>query len=392
VSEISHDHQTDIPDIADSYHASFVQSPSWQRRRQLLGCYVVGQSVTLLVVIAAALFRHDNVAGIWAEWDGEHFLLIARSGYVPVLVHGVNTTTAFFPGYPAAIRLVSTMTWLRPADAAVAVSVVSGLIAALGLTRLCELVTAAGGSEANWVVWLMATGPLSVLFVMAYSEAMFIALAAWCLVALVTRRWLLAGVLAALAGTVRQTAVALVLAVVVAVIADRRNRADRSAKLAALAFAPMGVVAVISAIAIRTGRLDGWFQAERAGWNTRFDFGRATARFTGSTLTHHVSITPLSTLVAVVLALVTTAVASMRRQLPAPVLVYCAAVIVLDVGTSGLMNSKVRLLLPVAPLVIPWCRWLSERPKSLQVAIAIAAAILGTSYSAYRLLIYPYAL
>ncbi|HET9967741.1 MAG TPA: hypothetical protein VFQ68_05855 [Streptosporangiaceae bacterium] len=65
-------------------------------------------------------------------------------------------------------------------------------------------------------VWAVAPG--SVVLTMLYAEALFCALAGWALVALVSRRWLTAGMLTLAAGTVRSTAVALIAAVAVVVI------------------------------------------------------------------------------------------------------------------------------------------------------------------------------
>src|SRR5690349_1222841 len=106
--------------------------------------------------------------------------------------------------------------WAIPVPAAgLIVTAAAGLAAAWGLTtlglkptgdpRISLLLTA---------VWAVAPG--SVVLTMMYAEALFCALAVWALVALVSRRWLTAGLLTLAAGTVRSTAVALIAAVTVA--------------------------------------------------------------------------------------------------------------------------------------------------------------------------------
>jgi hypothetical protein len=104
----------------------------------------------------------------------------------------------------------------------------------------------------------------------------------WALVALVSRRWLTAGLLTLAAGTVRSTAVALIAAVAVAaaiaVIAAVRAREPVAAwwrPAVGAALAPLGLLGYLGYVAVATHHFDGWFWVERHTCHMVFDGGRA---------------------------------------------------------------------------------------------------------------------
>ena len=130
---------------------------------------------------------------------------------------------AWFPGYSGVIDAIEWIPGVGPVRAAFAVTIVAGLVAAWGLARLVVLVT--GDSRVALItVALWALGPGTIVLAMLYPEAMFCALAAWSLVALVERRWLTAGLLAALSGAVRLSASALAVAIAVAALPEFSSR------------------------------------------------------------------------------------------------------------------------------------------------------------------------
>ena len=104
-----------------------------------------------------------------------------------------ETPLAFFPGYPALVRWVDGLPGVDLIGAAFTVSLVSGVFCAYGLHRLGRRVRG-GSREAGLIlVALFAASPMAVVLSMTYSEATFCALAAWSLVGVVERRWILAG-------------------------------------------------------------------------------------------------------------------------------------------------------------------------------------------------------
>src|SRR6185312_3238405 len=132
---------------------------------------------------------------------------------------------------------------------------------------------------ALWVVLLWAVMPAAFVQWMDYTEALYTALAAWCLYALVRGRRLTAATLCLVAGLDRSNAVTLIFVVCLSslIAAFRLRAADRLCALAAVLVAPLGVAGYLGYIGVRTGSLHAWFEVENApGWQSGFDFGRQT--------------------------------------------------------------------------------------------------------------------
>ena len=168
------------------------------------------------------------------SWDGVWMLSIARYGYddVPVTLvdalgrHTADTAYAFFPGYPAAIAAVGLLTSGNLVVAALLATNVAGVAAAYGLVRLAEVVPGGSRRAGLLLVALFAAAPMGVVLSMAYTEALFCALAVWALVGVLRGQWLLAGLCSAAAGLVRPTGSAPALAVGVAAVVAVVQRRD----------------------------------------------------------------------------------------------------------------------------------------------------------------------
>jgi Mannosyltransferase (PIG-V) len=176
----------------------------------------LGAAVTLLWspirdAVAQPPFRAWIGLGDWlfdtfAQWDSVWFLHIARHGY------DLKETAAFFPLYPLVVRGVSEV--LRSdVAAAVLVSLAAGTVAVVVLHRLARRLLGEAGAETT--VLLVALYPTAFVFTAAYSDGLFLALAAWSFLAAVERRPLLAGVLGGLACATRLVGLALLPALLV---------------------------------------------------------------------------------------------------------------------------------------------------------------------------------
>jgi hypothetical protein len=117
---------------------------------------------------------------------------------------------------------------------------------------------------------------------MTYAEALFCALAIWALLALANGRWLTAGLLTLAAGTVRSTAVALILAVLTAAatavihaVREHQPLTTWWRPIAGALLAPLGLIGFLGYVVVATHRLDGWFWVERHVMHMTFDWGRA---------------------------------------------------------------------------------------------------------------------
>ena len=96
--------------------------------------------------------------------------------------------------------------------------------------------------------------------------------------------------------------------------------------------------------------------------------------------------------VLVLAAAVVLLVICIVQRLPWPLVVYGAAVLVMVVGSNGLMSSKARLLLPAFTLLLPVALALARRRPPTVIAVLGAATIGSAWFGAYALLGWPYAI
>ncbi|MDT7593679.1 MAG: hypothetical protein QOH45_3210 [Pseudonocardiales bacterium] len=345
----------------------------------------------------------DQLLTRLSVWDGQWLLAIAGGGYdgVPLgLVDAFghrNPTTplAFFPGYPAAVGVLRFVTGTDLELAGLVVSLLAGLVLAQGLARLGELVPGGSRWSGLLLVGLVAAAPMGVVWSMTYSEGLFCACAVWALVGVLRRDWVLAGWCTALAGTVRPTAAALLLAVGIPLLVAAVGRRDGWRPWVGGLLAPLGLLGYLLYVASRTGSLTGWFDLQRRGWNSKFDGGAATLAFTRDTLATGRSVLEVLTVAALAGGLVLLAVCwrqCRREGLPWPLLVYAAGVLVMDLGSNGLMNSKARLLLPAFTLLVPAALALAKRRPSTAVAVLVAVTLASAWFGGYAVTGWSYAI
>lgn len=359
--------------------------------------HLVVRAVGVAVLAIMAARDDTSVTTALRAWDGSWLLTIARSGYAGVPVdmldayghHTAFTALGFFPGYPAVVAAVGTLTGGNLVAAGLLVSLVSGVVGAYGLTALGELVPGGSNRAGLVLVALFAAAPMGVVLSMTYTEALFCALAAWALVGVLRGQWLLAGLCAAGAGLVRPTASSLVAAVGLAALAAVINRRDGWRPWIGGLLATTGLLGYLGWVATRTGELTGWFRIQREGWGWNLDGGGATARYAANVLAGGDQVFDLATLVAIV-ATIALFVIAVHMRLPWPLLVYATLVLVTVWGTEGLMNSKLRLLLPAFVLLVPVAIGLAKRRPSTAVAVMVAVTFASAWFGGYALTIWHY--
>jgi hypothetical protein len=169
----------------------------------------------------------DRFFDTFAQWDSGWFIGIAHDGYRS------KQEAAFFPLYPLVVRGAAEVV-RSYVVAAVLVSLVAGAVAVLLLHRLAR------PALADDTVLFVALYPLAFVFTAAYSDGLFLALAAGSFLAALQRRPLLAGVLGGLACATRLIGLALVPALLL-LLWPRRLRG--LSDLVPLALLPLAVVA-----------------------------------------------------------------------------------------------------------------------------------------------------
>ncbi|MGH3612850.1 MAG: hypothetical protein ACRDRK_09680 [Pseudonocardia sp.] len=359
-------------------------------------------AIRLVGVVGLAVMAARNgstLADELTSWDGYWLLAIADDGYAGVpsnLVdafgqHTPDTSLGFFPGYPSIVAMVGLLIGGNLVAAGLIVSVVAGVVAAYGLTRLGTLVPGGSRRAGLLLVGLFAATPMSVVLSMTYTEALFCALAVWALVAVLEGHWLLAGVCTASAGVVRPTASALVAAVGLAALAAALSRRDGLRPWIGGLLAASGLLGYLGYVGVRTGELDGWSAIQREGWGWGFDGGVATAGYVGRVLGSPDQLFDVLTVLALLAGLILLGLA-IRMRLPWPLLVYGAVGLATIWGTQGLMNTKLRLLVPVIVVLIPPAVGLARRRTSTVVIVLVAATLASGWFGGYALTVWQYAI
>ena len=365
----------------------------WEPGAVFLGVRLVG--VLVLAGIGAANGR--SLVPTLKSWDGDWYLRIAATGYsalsAGVDAHGhvaVDTTMAFFPGYPVLIGLVGALTHLAPVGAGLLISALAGIAAAYGVARISAL-----QDYPQWTglvcVGLFAATPMSVTLSMVYTEALFTALVVWALVGIIQRNWLLAACCCGLSGLVRPSAAILVAVLVVALVVAVLRRHNHPAVLLYALPGASGLVGYYAFVVSRTGNITGWFQLQKQGWGTAFDFGRDSATFVWQVLTSDAPLMETANVITM-FAAVALAVIALRERLHWPLAAYGIGIVVMTIGSSGVTYSKMRLLVPAVTLLIPVAAGLARRRPATIIAVLAVAALASGWFGAYALTDWHYAI
>jgi Mannosyltransferase (PIG-V) len=332
---------------------------------------------------------HYSLAHLIQAWDSNRYLIIAAHGYhyVPGN-HRDDSLFAWFPGYSGVIDTIAWIPGVGAVRAAFVVTIAAGLVAAWGLARLGMTVT--GDSRISLImVALWAVAPGSIVLTMLYPEALFCALAVWSLIALIERRWLTAALLAALSGTVRSTAMALVVAVAAAVlpvlIQAARARAPFAAwwrPAAALLLAPLGLLGYWGFAGWAMHRPDGWFWMEHTMKNG-FDWGRSIWSTVKSAIMAGPTTPVALTLVALAAAVILTGCV-LAERIPWCLRVYALAIVITTIGTGPYyLGSKPRYLLPAMLLGLPLARLLARARTWIQIPVITLLTAVSTWLALY---------
>ncbi|HXQ91038.1 MAG TPA: hypothetical protein VN768_05715 [Acidimicrobiales bacterium] len=351
--------------------------------------YLASRALTVAAMAGAAPIANLSLTGAFDRWDTKWFMRAAATGWPSRIVtehgHVTATTIAFLPVYPLAFRWFSALTGCPLLLSAAIVSGVTGLTATLAVWALVRRF--AGPPAAERAVLLFAFFPGTFVFSLGYSEGIAITCVALGLLALLRRRWVVAGLLGAVATATIPVALAFAVSCLwAAVVAIRRDREWRA--LAAPVLAPVGFVAYQLWLWAHTGNPSAWRLTERGGWKS-YVSPAYPFEVVWKFVTHPISSTATTNLLVVCMAFsVVCAVIAIRQRQPGPVLVYGlgAAVVALVAAPVGL---RPRFILDAFPLVIALAVQLKGR--SLRTVLWISALLLVviTVYSVDTFRVFP---
>jgi hypothetical protein len=236
---------------------------------------------------------------------------------------------------------------------------------------------------------LWAVAPGSIVLSLLYSEALFCALAIWSLIALVERRWLMAAGLAVLAGTVRNSALALIAAVTVAalpvLIGAARGRQPIAAwwrPAAALLLAPLGLLGYWGYVAWAVHRPGGWFLLEKR-LHIGFDWGHSTMLAVKDAIMNGPTADKALILLAIAAA-ATLAICSLTERMPVGLHAYTLVIVLTALATGPwYLGSKPRFLLPAMLLGLPLARLLAQARTGVLIPLIAVFAAASTGFSLY---------
>ncbi|GAB7050600.1 hypothetical protein [Catenuloplanes indicus] len=358
----------------------------------VLGLFVAIRGLQSAAVSWLAL-PGASVADSLLSWDAGWFVRVAGEGYPTGYTYDEDGTLvgngiAFFPLYPALIRLLS-FTGLSLPDAALAVTWACGAAASVALFLLGERLY---DRRTGYVLTVLVIAqPMSVVLNMGYSEGLFLALAAGALLAAHRRSWVWMGVLGLAGALTRPTGFALTVALAVAALLAWRteDRRGRITALGAAAVALAGTPAYLLWAGHRIGDWDAWFRVQTAGWGSTFDFGRSTLAFLDDTLRTGNGWVQVS-VAWILIGAVLLAITAVLHRPWWPLVAYGLVTLVLVVGQGGYYHSKPRLLVPVLLIMLPLATALGRaRWRTIVPALAGYAAF-GLWYGAYLVTVWPY--
>lgn len=335
-------------------------------------------------------------------WDGRLYAGIAAHGYPHSIAIGPQGQLvrgdefAFFPLYPALTWLLVHSTFLSYSGA----SLILALTFSSLLGPLIFQITkhhSQSRRAAYLAVVVLGVLPMAVMLQMAYAEALFTALSLAAYACAQRGHWGRAGALLLLAGLTRPVAYVVAAGVFALGFQTWRDTSMRSRNdlIRILIASAMGVVAAPAFwlfAALRTRDATAWFDVQRAGWNTTFDYGASTYHFVRNQVFQSTNLSETAIpCAAVLLSYLLLALVTARRSLApyAVVIMLGWATVVLS---SNYWHSKPRLLLVCALVAVPVASWLARCDTRVIAACLTFAACISFWFGAFMITQWPYAI
>jgi hypothetical protein len=350
--------------------------------------YLLSRLLTLAAAYAATLNSHVPLYRVFQSWDGSWYLSVVTSGYphgIPKQGHqALSTTTGFFPLFPDLVRIVHTVSRLPYFGAAVLVTSLAGAAAASLVWLLVRQLSDTATADRACALWCFFPGAF--VLTLFYAESTMLALAFGCLLALLRRRWWVAGILAALATATRPNAIVLIACCAWAAAVAIRRRRDWSSLVAPL-LAPTGLIAFFIFLWIRAGSFTAYFTVEHDGWGQRVDPTTAFSQITYF-VNHPLRNSEDTAYVAALIFIAITAVLLVRTRPPPILLIWTAGIICIALLSAN-SGIRARYILTAFPLVTVLAAYLRGKPYVLY--LAASAALLGyvTTLSVSTMLLTP---
>lgn len=346
-------------------------------------------AATLFTLLAAP----SQEASLWSPqdpsyddfvsmWDGDRYRVIAEQGYpdplpVDALGQPAQSEWAFFPAFPALVRVVSAGTGLGFREVAPTVSLLCGFGAAVLVYLLFR--RRARRPEALLGVAVVGVFPTAPVLQYSYSEALCLLALAASLYCLTTRRYLAAVPAVALLGLTRPVGVPFALVVLVHLVVRWRARAEDPFPpgevvrvLLVGAVTTASALAMPAATAVAAGRVDG-YTAVQVAWRVqdRMEYFTPWAWMAEYVLGGAGGLALLLLVVAVVAALASPAV----RALGVELWTWCAAYVLYLAAVLDPFTSLPRFLLLLFPLALALVTATSGRRRVVLLTLWLVVSL-----------------
>ncbi len=281
----------------------------------------------------------------WANFDGVHYLTIARVGYLQYL-------QAFFPLYPLLIRGFS---YILRVDMVFAGLGISQIATFFGLYFVYKLGQLYDRKNAFWILMILLVYPASFFYASMYPSGLYFLFASATLYAIEKRRWWWVGILGALASAASLFGVYLILAAGVEFLALPST--EKRKHVWKIFIMPVGLIAYMTYLWISLGDPLAFFHqqplfgANRSGSElimlpqVVLRYGRIFVTASRTTFIYQVAALEFSSFVFAGILLL----ASWKKGLKKSYLLYALAAIITPTLT-GTLSSFPRYLQAAFPL------------------------------------------
>lgn len=366
----------------------------------LLGYLAVRLAGVAMAMAYGHSHQHGTLRRLGTLWDAGWYIRLLRTGYEATpetggaLLMGSQgipySPRAFFPLFPWLAGPVHQVLPVTAGGALLLVSCTASLAAAWGVYAVARFCHGRRTGVIAAVLWGVL--PLALLENSAYSESLFTALSAWCLFAVLTRRWYLAGGLCVAAGLSRPSAMALTAAVAVAALVELVRRLRRSGHrrrdwrvfagpLFAGLVSPLGWGGYMLYTGWMEGSWDAYFQLQRA-WSTHFDWGVSTRHWFdrllfGAERSGLIHLSDAVMALTLCCYLVFFALALTHRQ-PVVLLAFGAVLLAIDLGNASPNPPFARFLLPAFSLLFPLAASLARLRSRGSLYVVLGSATVAS--------------
>jgi hypothetical protein len=327
------------------------------------------------------------------SWDGQWYFSLIRKGYptsVPANITYLQpeARAAFFPLYPWLVRAVDVVLPGSDVTAALLVNFALGLGFVIAMGALARAWIGVGTSKRTMMIAALYPGSFVLSF--AYSEALFLLLAAVSMLAWHRHRYIIAGLLAAGATASRPNAIALVAAYAIGSLLLLRSQRNWKSLLTPL-LAPLGLIGVQAYIAWRANERGVWFRVQSEAWGEGFSFGGTAVRRVAKFFVNPLSSPSNLITVLALLSLIIGIAALFRSRLPTYAVVYVAAISFMMILPET-VTARPRFVYSAFPLIVAvaaaWPkRWNDELWGTFLALCGAALFGLSVLYGLYAVVI-----